>query len=190
MCHDFHDGNLDITSISEGYITLIPKISSPETANGYRTITLLNYFLKIITKILANRLQKVILKIIHRNQYGFLKGRTIQDCLAWSFEYIHQCQASSGEIVHLKLDFAKVFDIIEHERMLQIMKHMGFDDRWLGWMKSIFSSGVSSVLLNGVPGRKFPCKCGVRQGDPLSLLIFVLVADFLQVASMTLSLRA
>ena len=48
------------------------------------TITLLNCCLKIITKILANRLQKVILKIIHRNQYGFLKGRTIQDCLAWS----------------------------------------------------------------------------------------------------------
>ena len=74
MCQDFHEGTLDITSISEGYITLIPKTSSPETANDYRPITLLNYCLKIVTKILANRLQKVILKIIHRNQYGFIKG--------------------------------------------------------------------------------------------------------------------
>lgn len=67
MCHDFHEGHLDITSISEGYITLIPKISSPVTANDFRPITLLTCCLKIITKILANRMQKVILKIIHRN---------------------------------------------------------------------------------------------------------------------------
>ena len=182
LCHAFHAGGLDITSISEGYITLIPKISSPETANDFRPITLLNCCLKVITKILANRLQKVILKIIHRNQYGFIKGRTIQDCLAWSYEYIHQCHSSGREIVLLKLDFAKAFDTIEHAPMLDIMKHMGFDDRWLGWMETIFGSGVSSVLLNGVPGRKFKCKCGVRQGDPLSPMIFVLAADLLQAA--------
>ena len=125
------------------------------------TITLLNCCLKIITKILANRLQKVILKIIHRNQYSFLKGRTIQDCLAWPFEYIHQCHTSARENILLKLDFAKAFDTIEHAPMMAIMKHMGFDDKWLGWMETIFGSGVSSVLLNGVPGQKFNCKRGV-----------------------------
>lgn len=132
LCADFHQGNLDLESINAGFITLIPKIQSPEGPNDYRPITLLNCCLKLLTKLLANRLQKVILRIIHRNQYGFLKGRSIQDYLAWAFEFIHQCKASGNEILIMKLDFAKAFDTIEHAPMLEIMKHMGFNDRWLG----------------------------------------------------------
>ncbi|XP_020168394.1 uncharacterized protein [Aegilops tauschii subsp. strangulata] len=148
MCHDFQAGGLDITSISEGYITLIPKISSPETANDYKPITLLNCCLEIITKILANRLQEVILKIIHKNQYGFIKGRTIQDCLAWTFEYIHQCHASEREIILLKLDFANAFDMIEHAPMLEIMKHMGFDDKWLDLLQAAINDAFASGLID------------------------------------------
>jgi retron-type reverse transcriptase len=101
----------------------------------------------------ANRLQKRILECIHKNQYGFLKARTIQDCIAWAFEYLYQCHASKKPIIIVKLDFAKAFDIIEHEAILQILKHKGFDDKFLLWVTSILSTSTSSILLNGVPSK-------------------------------------
>jgi hypothetical protein len=81
---------------------------------------MLNSSIKLITKILANRLQTVILRLIHQNQYGLLKNRNIQDCLAWSFEYIYLCHKSKKEMVIVKLDFEKAFDKIEHEVIIRI----------------------------------------------------------------------
>ena len=85
LCNDFYNGNLNLESINSSFITLVPKINNPEPVNDFRSISLLNCSIKLLTKILAERLQAVILEFIHANQYGFIKSRTIQDCLAWSF---------------------------------------------------------------------------------------------------------
>jgi len=148
--------------------------------SDFRPISLLNLIIKLLTKIMANILQKRIIPLLHLNQYEFIKGRTIQDCLAWSFEYIHQCQHSKRELVILKLDFEKAFDTVEHSAIIEVMQAMGFPDIWTRWVKNIFSSGSASILLNGVPGKSFYCKRGVRQEDPLSPLLFVLAAELLQ----------
>ena len=164
-------------SINGSYITLIPKCDGATKISEFRPISLLNTSMKIITKLLANRLHSVIQTLIHKNQYGFIQSRTVQDCVAWALEYLHLCRKSNKQLLILKLDFEKAFDKVEHSAMLNIMQHKGFGPKWLQWMSMIFSSGTSSVLLNGVPRKVLHCRRGVRQGDPLSPLLFVLTAD-------------
>lgn len=82
LCSTFYQGQANLECINTSYITLVPKKDSPETMNDFRPISLMNISFKLLTKILADRLQTVILNLVHQNQYGFIRSRTIQDCLA------------------------------------------------------------------------------------------------------------
>jgi hypothetical protein len=175
LCFDFFDGKIDLQAINSSFITLVPKVNNPSTVNDFRAISLMNNILKIITKLLGDRLP-----LVQKNQYGFTKTRTIQDCLGWAFEYIHQYQQSKKDIVIIKLDFTKAFDMIEHSAIKLMMQQMGFNEKWISWTSSILGSASTSVLLNGVPGKNLVCKRDVRQGDPMSPSLFVMVVDLLQ----------
>ena len=87
--NSFNSSIIDISSLNSSCIVLIPKKSNPVGVNDYKPISLLNYSLKCLTKLLFVRLQSVITKLVYPNQYGFIKGRTIQDCLAWAFQFHH-----------------------------------------------------------------------------------------------------
>jgi hypothetical protein len=85
FCEDFFFHRVDLKSVNHSFITLVPKKDNPENINDFRPISLVNSSPKLVSKIMANRLQTVALDVVHENQYGFIKGRTIQDCLGWAF---------------------------------------------------------------------------------------------------------
>jgi hypothetical protein len=160
LCDQFHQGNLCLQSINSCFITLVPKKDNAETVHDFRPISLLNCTLKLITKLLANRLQTVIQSIIHENQYGFIKSRTIQDCLAWAYEYLHFCHKTKKKTVAFKIDFEKAFDKVNHSFILAVLEAKGFGSVWCSWIKQLLTSATSSVLLNGIPGSFFIVKEG------------------------------
>jgi hypothetical protein len=150
--------------------------------NDFRPISLVSLPLKFITKLMANRLQKDIIPILHENQYGFIKGKNIQDYLGWTFEYLHICHSSKKPIIILKIDFEKAFDKVEYNAIISMLIAKGFGPKWIAMVKSILHSASTSVLLNGVLGKNIIFKRGVRQGDPLSpfsLLLLLIYSKLL-----------
>ena len=105
LCEGFQRGEICLQSINGSFITLLPKVDNPSSIGDNRPISLLNCSMKLITKLLANRLHKVITELIHKNQYGFIESRTIQDCLAWILEYLHLCHPSKKRNQHTEVRF-------------------------------------------------------------------------------------
>ena len=84
LFNSFWEGSIFLDCLNDSLITLIPNKLNPNPVNDYRPISLLNCCLKLITKLLADRLRKVIMSLLHTNQYGFIKGLTINDFLTWA----------------------------------------------------------------------------------------------------------
>lgn len=79
----------------------------------------------------------------------------------------------------LKLDVAKAFDTVQWPFLLDVMQAMGFGQNWRRWIATLLSSATSSILLNGQPGPTIAHRRGVRQGDSLSPLLFIIAMEIL-----------
>jgi hypothetical protein len=142
---------------------------------AYRTAVL-----RLLQKILTQRLQREIAGMIDTNQTGFLKGRSISESFIFAAELVQCCHKRKVPALAIKLDFAKAFDTVHWEGLQTILQARGFNELWRYWIKDILQSSKSAVLVNGCPGPWVTCKRGLRQGNPLSPYLFLLVAETLQ----------
>ena len=177
---DFFTTGILPRGLNSSFATLIPKSSNAMKVEDYRPIVLGNFVYKIMAKILASRLGVVLAAVISPNQFGFIPGRQIHDCIAIASEGINSLDnLAKVKNMAIKVDIRKAFDTLSWAFLLQILRSWGFGDQFVGWIESILLSGHLSILVNGLPKGHFPCRRGVRQGDPLSPLLFCVAEEFL-----------
>ena len=152
---------------TQSIISLIPK-SDKDTSllENWRPISLLNVDYKIATKVIANRVKKILYKIINCSQTGFLKGRYIGENIRLLFEIIEHAEEQEIPGVIFFSDFEKAFDSIDHEFLLKCLKHFNFGDSFINWINLIYSNAKSCVTNNGFHSDFFPIQRGVRQAAP------------------------
>ncbi|GJY81621.1 cysteine-rich receptor-like protein kinase, partial [Tanacetum coccineum] len=160
------------------FVVLVPKNIDPLGFLDYRPISLIGCVYKVISKILANRLAKVIASVIGPNQSVFIEGRQILDGCLIANEIIRIASIEKLKLLLFKVDF----DSVNWNFLLDTMRQMGFGSKWRNWITSCLSSASISILVNGSPTKEFKLEKGLRQGDPLSPFLFLIVAEALQVS--------
>ena len=167
-------------SQKQAMITLLEKKDKDRRLiKNWRPISLINVDVKIASKAITRRLEQILPNLIHPNQNGFIKGRSIVDGVRTIEDVLEFAQFTNCPGVLLAVDFEKAFDSLNHTFLFKVLKKFNFGTYFLQWIKTFYTDISSCVLNNGFTSDLFPVRCGVRQGDPLSPLLFILIIEVL-----------
>jgi hypothetical protein len=178
---DFQDGNLPLYHLNFRTIILLPKKEDAVHIQQYRPICLLNVIFKIFTKVGTNRVTKVAHLVVRPTQTAFMPGRHILEGVLVLHETIHELHHKNLDGVLLKIDFEKAYDKVNWDFLQHAMRMKGFDSKWCKWVQEFVSRDSVGIHVNDDIGRYLQTKKRLRQGDPLSPILFNIVADMLAI---------
>ena len=180
--HSFQIGNLSQSQCS-GVICLHHKGKGlpREKIGSWRPISLTNTDYKIIAKVLARRMNSCLHKCVKPDQYAFVKGRQISDLLRELDDMIEHGKQLLPNSIILSIDYAKAFDTISVSAIKKALIYFGFGDIFCKWVDIIFAKRTSCVSNGGFLSDQFDIQRGVRQGCPVSPLLFIITLELLAI---------
>ncbi|CAI5973081.1 unnamed protein product [Closterium sp. NIES-65] len=162
-----------LSSVSTEVTVLLHKKGSKEELGNYRPITLLNTVYKILAKVLATRLKKVLHEVISEDHAGFLSGRKLADAVTVVANAIEAGACGREDWYLLMIDFRKAFDSILRPFLFRMLRRMGIPEVFVTWAEGLHKETGTRVHVNGWTGETVAVKKGVRQGCPLAPYLFL-----------------
>ena len=161
---EFFDKKSFAKSLNTTFLVLIPKKGGAKDLGNFRSISLLGGLYKLLAKVLANRLKKVLDNVVSADQNAFVRGRQILDASLIANEVIDYWDKTKEQGVICKLDIEKAYDSMNWNFLMKVLHKMGFGSRWMEWIWWCILTAKFFILVNGVPAGYFSNSKGLRQG--------------------------
>lgn len=164
-------------SCTRAVLTLLPKKGDLGLLKNWRPVSLLCTDYKIVAKCLSNRLKEIMDMVVHNSQTYCVPGRTIMDNLFLTRDIIELSKLQELNVGLFSIDQEKAFDRIDHRYLFSTLEAFGFGKKFISWIKLLYFGATVMLKVGGGLSRPVPVQRGIRQGCPLSGMLYALAIE-------------